>query len=88
MHKSHRQMINYHTPTKSQESIYHSISHALNISPQRIYPGTHLRDNLNLDAVDTTLLIATLESRFDTYLSPEQVATIETVDDIARCFGR
>ncbi|MCB0637097.1 MAG: acyl carrier protein [Lewinella sp.] len=81
-------MANYHTPTKNQENIFHTISHALKIAPQRLYPGTHLRDNLHLDSVDTTLLIATLESRFDVYLSPEQVATIETVDDIARCFGR
>jgi acyl carrier protein len=81
-------MTKYHTPTKNQENVFRSISQALNIAPQRLYRGTHLRDNLHLHAVDTTLLIATLESRFNVFLSPEQVATIETVDDIARCFSR
>lgn len=80
-------MTNYPLPLQTQENILDTISAALNIAPQRLYPGTHLRDNLHLDSVDTTLLIAAIESRLNVYLTPEEVAAIETVDDITRCFS-
>ena len=46
-----------------------------------IHPYSRLREDLHLDAIDLILLIAELESRFNIYLSKEEVEAIETVQD-------
>jgi acyl carrier protein len=64
-----------------QERIINLISWKLNVPSSSIHPYTRLRDDLNLDAVDLLLLIAELESRFNTYLTKEEVEAIATVRD-------
>ena len=64
-----------------QERIINLISWKLNVPSSSIHPHTKLRDDLNLDAVDLLLLIAEMESRFNTYLTKEEVEAIATVRD-------
>jgi len=70
-----------------QDQIVNTISWTLNIAPQRLLPYTHFVDDLHLDDLDMMLLIAALENHLDVYLTPEQVASIETIADVTRCFS-
>lgn len=72
--------------TNLEDYILGTISYSLNVSPTRLYSYTHFRDDLHLDQVDMTLLIATLESRLNVFLSDEEVARIETIGDCHRYF--
>lgn len=74
--------------TTMQERIINLISWRLNVPSANIHPHTRLQDDLNLDAVDLLLLIAELESRFNAYLSPEEVEAIETVRDASFYFQK
>jgi acyl carrier protein len=81
---------NHSTITLSQpinEQVVNTISWTLNVAPQRLLPYTHFVDDLHLDDVDMMLLIVALESQLDVYLTPEQVAGIETIGDVTRCFS-
>lgn len=69
-----------------EDQIIEMISWRLHVAPKNIRPYTRFRDDLFLDAFDLTLLIAELESRFNLYLTPEEVDAIETVADAGRCF--
>lgn len=70
-----------------KEQVVNTISWTLNVAPQRLLPYTHFVDDLHLDDLDMMLLIAALESHLDVYLTPEQVAGIETIGDVTRCFS-
>ncbi len=64
-----------------QSRIIDLISWRLNVPASNIHPYSRLQEDLHLDAVDMMLLIAELESRFNVYLSKEEVEAIETVQD-------
>ncbi|MEN0004310.1 MAG: acyl carrier protein [Bacteroidota bacterium] len=68
----------------TQKKVIDLISWSLNVPSHHIHPYTRLRDDLHLDAIDVLLLIVDLESRFNVYLTPEEVAGIETVRDASR----
>lgn len=70
------------------QTIIDLISWSLNIPTNRIYPHSSLVDDLYLDAVDKMLLIVELENRLQVYLTPEQAAAIETVQDASNYFTR
>ncbi|MEZ5043115.1 MAG: hypothetical protein R2828_24680 [Saprospiraceae bacterium] len=70
------------------DSIIESIRWTLKPSVKRIYPFSHLQDDLHLDTIDLMLLIANLEYQFDVYLTPEEVASIETVQDASFYFQK
>lgn len=76
------------TPSNMEDSIVRTISWSLKVPPQRLNWYTHLRDDLLLDSIDVQLLIATLESHLNVYLSEEEAATIETIGDFKRYFVR
>ncbi len=65
----------------TQEKVISLISHKLRVPSSKIFPYTSLKDDLLLDPIDLLLLIAEIESSFNVYLSPEEVSTIETVED-------
>lgn len=69
-----------------EDQILSTISWTLNIAPHRLSPYTHFTEDLYLDELDMTLLIAALESQVGHYLSPEEVSTIETISDANRLF--
>lgn len=64
------------------------ISWRLNVPTSSIHPYSRLQEDLHLDAIDLMLLIADLESRFNTYLSAEEYDSIETVQDATRFFQK
>lgn len=70
----------------TQERVIDLISWRLNIPSSQIHPYTHLKDDLYLDAIDILLLIIELESRFNVFLTPEEVEAIETVQDASFIF--
>ena len=72
----------------TQDKLINLISWKLNVPSSTIFPYTHLEDDLNLDAFDLMLLIAELESGFGIYLSPEEVETIKTVQDVSFYFQK
>ncbi|MEM6770134.1 MAG: hypothetical protein AAF597_06075 [Bacteroidota bacterium] len=47
-----------------------------------------MKDDLFLDPMDVQLLIASLESKLEYYLTEEEMAQIETVGDIQHFFLR
>lgn len=65
----------------STDLIIKMISWSLHIPVSRINANTDLVDDLHLDQLDRELLIADLENRLGIFLSPEEVASIETVRD-------
>lgn len=76
------------TNSPTQERIIDQISYSFRIPSSRIYPYTHLQDDLLLDQIDIMLLIASLEAKFNIILSNEEVASIQTVEDASFYFGR
>lgn len=72
----------------SQEKIIDIISWIINVPSSQILPYTSLREDLELDTIDLLLLIAELESQFNIYLTPEEVESIETIQDISFCFQK
>lgn len=76
------------TEYNSQERIIDLISWIVNVPSAYIHPYTLLKDDLELDPIDMLLLIAELESQFNIYLTPEEVETIETVQDISFIFQK
>ncbi len=68
--------------------VLHTISENIRVPLDRLHQYTNLRDDLHLDTTDIFLLIATLENRFGYYLSPEEVAAIETVGDANTFFRK
>lgn len=69
-----------------QDRLIELISWRLNVPVSNIHPYSRLREDLHLDTVDSLLLIAELESRFNVYLSSEEYESIETVQDASRFF--
>lgn len=72
----------------TQDRVIDHISWRLNVPPTRIYPYTRLQDHLHLDALDLMLLIVELESRFNVFLTSEEVEGIETVQDASFLFQK
>ncbi|MEZ4986630.1 MAG: acyl carrier protein [Saprospiraceae bacterium] len=70
-----------------EHEVVNTISHTLHIPSRRLLPYTHFVDDLHLDEMDFVLLIARLESQLDRYLTSEQVAGIQTISDVTRCFS-
>lgn len=69
-----------------ENQIINTISWTLNVAPQRLQSYTHFVDDLHLDDIDMVLLIASLESQLDIYLTSEEVAAVETMGDLNKCF--
>jgi len=66
----------------------HSLSTELRVPGNRLQSFTRLQDDLFLDPMDIQLLIASLESKLEYYLTEEEMAQIETVGDIQIFFLR
>ena len=74
-------------PNAGGDPIVNAISYALKVPATRLYSYTRLRDDLYLDPLDVTLLIANLENRLGRFLTEDEVARIETIGDCQRVFG-
>ena len=82
------QVIAKKKPMPTAEAIIESIRWTLKPTVKRIYPYSHLQDDLHLDRIDLLLLIANLEYQFNVYLTPEEVASIETIQDASFYFQK
>lgn len=65
-----------------QEKIIKIIAEHLGLSPQDIDRHADLREDLNLSSIDLNDLLANLSSQFEVTFDPEDVASIQTVDDL------
>lgn len=75
-------------PVSRSSSLMHNLSSELRIPGHRLQTFTRLQDDLFLDPMDIQLLIASLESKLEYYLTEEETAQIETVGDIQSFFLR
>ncbi len=64
-----------------------SISRQINVPATRLFDNTRFADDLYLDQLDLTLLIVSLESRLNLFLTDEEASRIETFGDMRRVFG-
>lgn len=69
-----------------EQQLIDLISWNLKIPSAQINLYSDFADDLHLDAIDKLLLIADLEAQFDIYLTPEEVAVIQTVQDASFLF--
>ena len=65
-----------------------NLSSELRLPGHRLHPFTRLREDLFLDTMDVELLVASLESRLEYYLTEEEASQIETVGDLQHFFLR
>lgn len=70
----------------TEDKIIEFVSWELNVPATKIFPSSHLSNDLNLDRQDKMLLIAELESRLDMYLTPEEAENVETIQDLKQFF--
>lgn len=69
-------------PTEGR--VIEQIAYELNIPTSLLNPYTDLDDDLYLDALDRSLLIARLEQYFQVMLTKEEVVGIQTIRDAAQ----
>ncbi len=71
-----------------EQQLIDMISWSLKIPSAQINPYSDFSDDLHLDAVDKILLIADLEAQLGIYLTPEEAASIQTVQDASNFFAK
>jgi acyl carrier protein len=76
------------TYSSIEKQVIDVISWTLKTPSAQINPYSDLDDDLHLDAIDKMLLIADLETQFEIFLSPEEAASIQTVQDACRYFTK
>lgn len=80
--------LQYTSERPVEDRILYTISWTLKVAPQRLLPYTHFVEDLHLDQLDMTLLIADLESQLNVFLSQDEVASIETISDANKLFRK
>jgi acyl carrier protein len=70
--------------SNTEDRVIEKIAYELNIPIALLNPYTDFVDDLYLDKIDRSLLIAKLERDFNVILSKEEVARIQTVRDTAQ----
>ena len=68
----------------TEDRVIEQIAYELNIPTSLLNPYTDLIDDLYLDALDHSLLIARLEQYFQVMLTREEVVGIQTIRDAAQ----
>ena len=71
-----------------EQQLIDLISWNLKIPSSQLNPYSDFADDLLLDAIDKMLLIAYLEAQFGVYLSPEEAASIQTIQDASNFFTK
>jgi acyl carrier protein len=66
----------------------HNLSEELRVPGHRLQPYLRLQDDLFLEPLDVDLLIASLESKLEYYLTEEEASQVETVGDLQAFFLR
>lgn len=83
-------MITLPTEVLSMRSaaLMQKLSSELRLPDHRLHGFTRLREDLFLDTMDIELLVASLESKLEYYLTEEEASQIETVGDLQHFFLR
>ena len=76
------------TAAARSSQLTHTLSDELRVPNERLHSFIRLQDDLFLDPMDVQLLIASLESKLEYYLTEEEMGQIETVGDIRAFFLR
>lgn len=76
------------SPVTRSTSLMHNLRTELRVPGHRLHPFMRLQDDLFLDPMDVELLIASLESKLEYYLTEEEAAQVETVGDLQTFFLR
>ncbi|PPK85777.1 acyl carrier protein [Neolewinella xylanilytica] len=75
-------------PHRTATNLMHKLSSELRLPNNRLHSFTRLREDLFLDTMDIELLLASLESGLEYYLTEEEANQIETVGDLQHYFLR
>ena len=75
-------------PVSRSASLMHNLSEELRLPGHRLQPFLRLQDDLFLERLDVDLLIASLESKLEYYLTEEEASQVETVGDLQEFFLR
>lgn len=75
-------------PLSRTEHLMQNLSSELRVPGHRLHPFLRLQDDFFLEPMDVDLLIASLESKLEYYLTEEEAAQIETVGDLQSYFLR
>ncbi len=74
------------SPVTRSARLMHNLSTELRLPGHRLHSFMRLQDDLFLDPMDVSLLIASLESKLEYYLTEEEAAQVETVGDLQTFF--
>jgi hypothetical protein len=75
-------------PLTRTEHLMQNLSTELRVPGHRLHSFLRLQDDFFLEPMDVDLLIASLESKLEYYLTEEEAAQIETVGDLQSYFLR
>ena len=75
-------------PVTRSASLMHNLSEELRVPGHRLHPFMRLQDDLFLERFDVDLLIASLETKLEYYLTEEEASQVETVGDLQAFFLR
>lgn len=75
-------------PVTRSASLMHNLSTELRVPGHRLHSFVRLQDDLYLDPMDVRLLIASLETKLEYFLTEEEAAQVETVGDLQNFFLR
>lgn len=75
-------------PITRSANLMHNLSTELRVPGHRLHSFMRLQDDLFLDPMDIELLIASLESKLEYYLTEEEAGQVETVGDLQTFFLR
>lgn len=81
-------MTQVQAPISRSANLMQALSNELRIPSHRLHDFTRLTEDLFLDRMDIQLLVASLESKLEYYLTDEEMAQIETVGHIQQFFLR
>ena len=75
-------------PVTRSANLMHNLSAELKVPGHRLHSFLRLKDDFFLDPMDIDLLVASLETKLEYYLTEEEAAQVETVGDLQTFFLR
>ena len=75
------------TSAPLQHQVYQTLGKYLRMDPARLRPEDSLRDDLELDSLQTIELVYEVESAFDLQIPDEDFGRMQTVQDVVTYLG-
>ena len=70
------------TPEEIASTVKEIFQKTLKIDPEKIEPGTDLKDDLNLDSLDMIEVVYEVEDHFDVQIPEESIKEIRTFQQV------